>query len=325
MRQEVKVGIVVYESCTSSMVTGFWDLLSLANQLHRQDHGTSLFCLELIGKDKSPINSFSGLAFTAHKTIRAKSDYDLIYVPGFMGDVEAILEKEQKIIQWLRVMHGSGVVLSAACNGNFLLGASGVLDHKKATTHWNLASKFRDKYKAVILQPDRIIVDNGNIISAAGVTAYLNLGLHIIQRFSGPGLSLFCAKIFLVDAGRKIQTPYQISHFSKNHNDENIGRAQDWLENNYKEKFSLDRLANLVGLTPKTLLRRFKKATGETPQIYLQKFRIETAKRLLESKDITFNEVTWDVGYNDVSAFHKVFKQETGLTPIKYREKFYLA
>lgn len=249
-------------------------------------------------------------------------EYDLVYIPGFIGEAEDILEKEAAIIQWLKRLSGRPTILAAACNGNFLLGAAGVLKNKKATTHWSLAAKFQDYFKSVSLQPDRIIIDNGNIISAAGVTAYQNLSLHLIQRFANPKLSISCAKVFLLDAGRRIQTPYQIHQSPKNHGDEYILIVQDWLEGNLKEKFSLERLAKVAKLTPKTLSRRFKKATGDTLQLYLQKLRIETAKRLLESKDITFNEVTWAVGYNDVSAFHKVFRQETGLTPISYREKF---
>jgi transcriptional regulator GlxA family with amidase domain len=304
------------------MVTGFWDILTLANQLHHQQKGEFLFSLELIAQNAAPVDSFSGLTFTPKKAIDTETNYDLIYVPGFIGDVDEVLFAEQKTIKWLSNISSSQIILAAACNGNFLLASSGVLDTKKATTHWSLIKKFRNDYKAILLQPEKIIVDNGNVISAAGVTAYFNLGLHVIQRFAHADLSLSCAKIFLVDAGRKIQTPYQIYQFSKTHGDETIVKVQDWLENNYKEKLSIETLADLAKLGKKTLLRRFKKATGETPQLYLQKLRIETAKRFLESNDMTFNEVTWEVGYNDASSFHKIFKQDTGLTPISYREKF---
>ncbi|MFB9842435.1 GlxA family transcriptional regulator [Mucilaginibacter ginsenosidivorans] len=325
MTRQIKIGIVVYKSCTSSMVTGFWDILTLANQLHQQTCGAPVFCLELIAEKKASVKSFSGLSFTPHSTIKTGNLYDLIYIPGFIGDADEVIKNEQPIIRWLRAVHSKNTILAAACNGNFLLGASGVLDKKKATTHWSLAAEFGNKYKLIIVQPDRMIIDNGNVISAGGVTAYLNLSLHIIQRFTTAELSLTCAKVFLVDAGRKVQTPYQVYQFSKNHGDELINRVQDWMENNYREKISLDKLAGLVNLSRKTFLRHFKKATGDTPQLYLQKLRVETAKRLLESKDITFNEITWEVGYQDVSSFHKIFKQETGLTPMSYREKFFIA
>ncbi len=322
MTRQINVGIVIYRNCTSSMVTGFWDILTLANQLYLQQLGKPLFHLELVAETKLPINSFSGLTFTPHKSIRTKKQFDLLYVPGFIGDTDGVLTLEQKTIQWITAIVPKKTILTAACNGNFLLAASGALKNKMATTHWSLVQKFKQDYKNTKLQPEKIIVDNGDVISAAGVTSYFNLALHLIQRFTNTEIALACAKIFLVDAGRKIQTPYQIFQFSKGHGDALIVKTQEWLEDNYRNKISLNELSALGNMSTKTLIRRFKKATGETPQIYLQKFRIETAKRLLESKDMTFNEVTWEVGYSDVSSFHKAFKTETGLTPIDYRNKF---
>jgi transcriptional regulator GlxA family with amidase domain len=316
------IGIVVYRNCTSSMVTGFWDILTQANSLHKEEKGNILFNLELVAETNAPVNSFSGLTFFPHKTFRGRRDYDLIYVPGFIGDADRILNAEQNTVNWLTKKNTAKTILTAACNGNFLLAAAGILNNKKATTHWSLAQKLQRDFKDIIVQPEKIIADNGKVISAAGVTSYFNLALHIIQRFAGINISLLCAKIFLVDAGRKIQTPYQIPHFSKNHGDEMVNNTQDWLENNYRQTISLKDLAGLRKVGQKTLVRRFKKATGETPKLYLQKLRIEKAKRLLESRDITFNEITWEVGYNDVSSFHKVFKLETGLTPIEYRARF---
>ena len=324
MSKPIRIGIIIYRSCTSSMVTGFWDILSQANYLYQQQFGHSPFQLELVGESKKPIHSFSGLQFAATQTIQSKSKFDIIYVPGFIGEVDQVVEKEQKVITWLRKLSRTRTILSAACNGNFLLASAGALDHKKATTHWSLVQQFKINFKDVTLEPEKIIVDNGSVISAAGVTAYFNLALHIIQRFTNADIALACAKIFLVDAGRKLQTPYQIFQFSKAHGDESVMKIQDWLEDNYQEKISLDKLADLGKLGKKTLLRRFKKSTGETPQVYIQKLRIETAKRLLESRDLTFNEVTWKVGYNDVPSFHKAFKLETGLTPIDYRNRFSL-
>ncbi|GHN00656.1 transcriptional regulator [Cytophagales bacterium WSM2-2] len=322
LKNQLNIGILIYKNCTSSMVTGFWDTLTLANHLS----GREVFQLELIAENKKPIKSFSGLSFTPRKTIMAKTSYDLVYIPGFLGDTDEVLTMEKKSIEWLRRVSASGkTIMTAACNGNFLLASSGALRNKKATTHWSLIQKFRSHFDDIDLQPEKILVDNGTSISAAGVTAYFNLALHIIQRFADAELSLSCAKVFLVDAGRKIQTPYQVYQFSKAHGDDFVLKAQDWMEQNFREKITADQLAELVQLGKKTFFRRFKKATGENPLNYLQKLRMETAKRLLESKDITFNEVTWKVGYTDASSFHKAFKQETGLTPIDYRNKFSFA
>jgi transcriptional regulator GlxA family with amidase domain len=326
MKKQTKdVGILIYPSCTSSMITGVWDILSLANHLYIQQSNSPLFNLKLIGETKSPINSFSGLPLTPHCSISTRESFDIIYIPGFMGDEQEIIKQNKKIINWVSKINSGKTIISAACNGNILLAESGKLDNHSATTHWSLKEKFTNTYRKVKLQPEKIIVDNGNIISAAGVTSCFNLSLHLINRFSNAEIALSCAKLFLVDSARKIQTPYQMVHFSKSHGDEVIVKAQEWLENNFKESISLPTLESVSNTSAKTLTRRFKKATGETPMSYLQKLRIETAKRLLESSDITFNEVTWEVGYNDSSSFHRAFKQETGLTPIDYRNKFSLA
>jgi transcriptional regulator GlxA family with amidase domain len=322
MEKHLKIGILVYPGCTSSLVTGVWDILTLANGFYNQKSGKPLFHLELIAETKLPINSFSGLAFTPHRNIKTKEIFDIIYIPGFMGEVDNIIALNQKLTDWISRIDSNKTIISAACNGNFLLAASGKLDNKAATTHWNLVEKFQKDYSKVKLYPKKIIVDNGDIISAAGVTSYFNLALHLIQRFASAEIALSCAKIFLIDSGRKIQTPYQMLEFSKSHGDELIMKTQDWIESNYRERITLSKLEKAVNTGPKTLTRRFRKVTGVTPQAYLQKLRIETAKRLLESKDITFNEVTWEVGYNNASSFHKAFKQETGLTPIDYRTKF---
>lgn len=322
MQKSLKTGILVYPGCTSSMITGVWDILTLANGFSGKEHTKPLFHLELIAENKSPINSFSGLVFTPHRNIKTKEIFDIIYIPGFMGEADNVIALNRKLIDWISKIDPGKTIISAACNGNFLLAASGKLDGKGATTHWNLIEKFQKDYGKVTLYPEKIIVDNGNVISAAGVTSYFNLALRLIQRFASAEISLSCAKIFLVDSGRKIQTPYQMLEFSKSHGDELIMKAQDWIERNYKESITLSKLERQVNTGAKTLTRRFRKVTGVTPQAYLQKLRIEVAKRLLESKDISFNEVTWEVGYNDTSSFHKAFKKETGLTPIDYRNKF---
>ena len=321
--QTQKIGILVYESCTASMVLGVLDILSLANIHSKLENGPELFDIEIISATGKPVSSFSHFVIQPSKSIKADLLYDLVYVPGFMGDVEDVISAESGTsIAWLKSQHKQQTVLTAACNGNFLLAEAGVLDGRKATTHWSLIDTFKARYKNVELQPERILIDEGDTISAAGVTAYFNLALFLVERYGSKELSLTCAKVFLVDSGRKIQTPYQMYQISKKHGDEEIAKVQEWLENNFNEPVTLEKLMDISHLGEKTLIRRFKKATGDTPLVFLQKLRVENAKRLLESKTISFNEITWEVGYNDVSYFHKLFKSETGLTPVEYRSRF---
>jgi transcriptional regulator GlxA family with amidase domain len=318
----MKIGILAYDGCTASMVVGVIDILSFANSQRKSGKENDLFEVEIVSETGEAANGFSNFPIHAQRSIRTKFQYDLIYVPGFVGNLEELLPNQAKLINWLKRQHKKGVILSAACNGNFLLAEAGVLNGKKATTHWSLINIFRKRYKEIMLEPEKIIIDNGSVLSAAGVTAYFNLALFLIERYGSKELALTSAKVFLVDSGRKIQTPYQMYQVSKNHGDEEIVTIQDWLETNFDEDITLERMMEVCNLGKKTLMRRFKKVTGETPLIYLQKLRIENAKRLLESKRVPFNEITWKVGYNDVSSFHKVFKSQTGLTPLEYRSKF---
>jgi transcriptional regulator GlxA family with amidase domain len=318
------MGIFVYHHCTASMVLGVLDILSVANMQSGLGNGRKLFEVETISENGKPVMCFNGFSINPNRSIRSKSNYDLIYIPGFIGDVDEILQREKSSIAWLRQQFKKGTRLAAACNGNFILAETGVLANRRATTHWNLMEKFRARYKDVQVQPERIIVDEGDIISAAGVTAYFNLALFLIERHGSKDLALTCSKIFLVDSGRKIQSPYEMYQFPKKHGDSEIEKAQTWLEKNFQIHVGLDQLAEVSNLGKKTLMRRFKLATGETPLTYLKRVRVENAKRLLESKKLSFNEITWTVGYNDVSSFHKLFKSETGLSPSMYRTKFSL-
>jgi transcriptional regulator GlxA family with amidase domain len=320
----MKIGVLAYDGCTASMIVGVHDILSFANSQYVLTNEKNLFEIVIVTEIGEPANRFSSFAIQAQASFKTKLKFDLIYVPGFVGDVHDMLSRQAKLIGWLQKQFQKGVIVAAACNGNFLLAEARVLDGKKATTHWSLIHIFRQRYKNVTVEPEKIIVDNGTVLSAAGVTAYFNLAIFLVERYGSKDLALTSAKIFLVDSGRKIQTPYQMFQVTKNHGDEEIVQVQDWLELNFDQLITLERMTQVCNLGKKTLVRRFKKVTGETPMLYLQKLRIENAKRLLESKRVSFNEITWKVGYNDISSFHKVFKSVTGLTPIEYRSKFSL-
>jgi transcriptional regulator GlxA family with amidase domain len=318
----MKVGILAYDACTPSMIVGVLDILSFANGHYQTEKKRGLFDVSIITETGQPANGFSKFPIQAQCSIKTKSEFDLIYIPGFVGELESILFQQKKLIDWIKKQYKKGVTLAAACNGNFLLAETGALDKKKATTHWSLIKTFKQRYEKIIVEPEKIVIDNGPVLSAAGVTAYFNLAIVLVERYGSKDLALASAKVFLVDSGRKIQTPYQMFHVIKNHGDDEIVQVQEWLEANYTKTVTLEKMTQICNLTKKTLTRRFKSVTGDSPMSYLQKLRVENAKRMLESKRVAFNEITWRVGYNDISSFHKVFKAETGLTPIEYRSKF---
>jgi transcriptional regulator GlxA family with amidase domain len=319
-KQYMKIGILAYTHCTSSMVLGVLDILSYANT----QWGGGLFDIDIVTATGQPALSFSKHPIAANKSFKTKTRFDLIYIPGFLADVNEVLKREEGSVRWLQKQFKAGAKIAAACNGNFLLAETGILKNRRATTHWSLIKEFKARYRDVLLQPEKIIIDEGNIISAAGVTAYLNLSVYLVHRFASPELASLCSKVFLVDSGRRIQTPYENYTLPKKHGDDPIVHTQEWLEKNFKEPISLDAIAQIGNLGKRTLIRRFKRATGDTPLVYLQRLRIENAKRLLEATSSTFSEITWQVGYEDVSSFQRLFKIETGLSPKEYRTKFSL-
>jgi transcriptional regulator GlxA family with amidase domain len=321
----VKVGILAFENCTTSILFGLLDILSLANanrQLASKKARKGLFDITIVSHDGNPVKSFNQYPLPVQKSTRANIQYDLVFIPGFVGDVNDILEKEKKNIAFLQKQYAGGARLAAVCNGNFLLAETGLLNGKKATTHWSLKEAFIKRYHKITLEPEKILIDEGSVISAAGVTAYNNLALYLVAKYGSPELASFCAKVFLVDSGRRIQTPYQTWQFPKNHGDKTIVVVQDWMESNFMESISLEGIMEHSRLGKRTLARRFKKATGDTPLAYLQKLRLHNARQMLESTSDTFNEITWKVGYNDVSSFQRLFKHETGLSPKDYRARF---
>ena len=317
----MKVGIVAYKNCTASMIMGVVDILSLANSLVPDKK--KLFDIEIVTWNGKPVNSFNGFPIKPSSAISSLT-YDLVYVPGFLADPMEVLESEKAIIVWLGKQGKKGVTLTAACNGNLLLAESGVLRGKQATTHWTLKEFFEKRYPDVHLTPEKIIVDEGDTISAAGVTAYNNLALHLIAKFASAEVASTCSKVFLVDSGRKLQTPYLLYSLPKNHGDDEIKKIQEWMEVNFEKPFTLDSVLQKSALGMRTMIRRFKRATGDTPLEYLQRIRIEKAKRFLETTSKTFSEITWDVGYHDISSFQRLFKSTTRLTPREYRDKFTL-
>lgn len=319
----MKVGIIAYENCTASMIIGLMDILALANLQGSQKKGL-LFEMTILTKTGEPVNSFTKYPMVPSASIRSKQVFDIIYVPGFLADPVETISREKEILSWLVGQFKKGAKLVAACNGNLFLAEAGVLNGKTATTHWTLKDFFQKRYPLVRLKPEMIIIDEGDIVSAAGVTAYMNLAMHLVAKHSSMEIASYCSKIFLVDSGRRVQTPYLIFSTPKNHGDKEIVKVQEWIEDNYQSQLSVDSLMNESTLSRRTLVRRFKSATGDTPVEYLQRVRIEKAKRFLETTNKTFSEITWDVGYNDISSFQRLFKVHTRLTPREYRSKFSL-
>ena len=228
--------------------------------------------------------------------------------------IEKILELNPELIPWLQHHFDQGAHIASICTGVFLLAETGLLDDKSATLHWGFAELFRKKYPRVKLDQDQMYLDHGRLYCSAGVNAGMDLSLYIVEKFCGRQAAVESAKTMVLDLGRKKQTPYDCSLSTKNHGDPLIVKAQEWIEQHQTKAIDYEWLAREF--------RMFKQAVGTTPLGYLQKLRVEHAKHLLEDGTRTFNEITYQVGYEDISFFRKIFIRLTGLRPKEYQQRF---
>lgn len=197
-----------------------------------------------------------------------------------------------------------------------------MLDGRRATTHWGYIDLFRARYPKVDLQPEPLITEDGPICCSGGGMAWFDLALYLIERYAGHETAVATAKSYVIDMGRHSQKAYSALEGRRYHQDPLVLRAQDWLEGHYGEPLALQDLASTLNVSARTLMRRFRQATGSTALSYQQTLRIEAARRHLEGTSWSIAQITERIGYEDVSSFIRLFKRETGLSPGEYRERF---
>lgn len=247
---------------------------------------------------------------------------DLLIIPPTFGDTDAGIQANAEAIPYFKKLHANGSSLASLCIGAFLLAETGLLDGKKCSTHWAHITEFREKYPNIEVEDGAIITEHDNIYSSGGASSLWNLILYLVEKFSDRETAVMISKYFALDIGRDNQSQFAIFRGQKNHGDAEIQKVQDYIEQQYEKRISVEELANLINTGRRTFERRFKDATNNTPLEYLQRVRMEAAKRFFEASRRNVAEVMYDVGYTDTKAFRDIFKKITGLTPIEYRNKF---
>lgn len=320
-----KVSIVGFPGALASAITGMIDLFRLAGVTWARIQGREPerhFEVQLLTEDGGPCCCLNGVSLLANGSIQDTEPGELILVPTIGGPILPTLENAGVLLDWLRRQAAAGHEIASNCTGAFLLAEAGLLDGRKATTHWGFSDLFRQRYPQVECHPEQLVTVDGPIACAGGGTAWWDLGILLIERYAGAQVARELAKAFVIDAGRRSQAPYAALQTKRYHQDEAILALQDWLDQRYSHPLATDDLVRQSGLSSRSLLRRFKAATGETPQHYLQALRIEAAKSQLESSRLPVERITQAVGYEDVSSFSRLFRRQTGLTPSDYRARF---
>ena len=247
---------------------------------------------------------------------------DLIFIPSSGISLDDVVERNAAVVPWLRRWHKRGTPIASVCSGVGLVAATGMLDGKRATTHWGLAERFREKYPRVKWMPELMVTEDHGFYCGGGVNASLDLSLYLVERFCGHEVAMQSAKALLIETSRAWQAGFAIVPLKTDHSDDSISSAQEWLHQNFHQTFPLEAPARRVGMSLRNFVRRFKHATGDSPLIYLQKLRVAAAKRLLESDHRTMQEISDAVGYQDPAYFRSLFQRHTGVSPSAYRRRF---
>ena len=247
---------------------------------------------------------------------------DLIFIPTTGLNLDDAVERNANMVPWLRRWYKRGAAIASVCSGVGLVAATGLLDGKRATTHWALAERFQREYPRVNWMPELMLTEERGLYCGGGVHASQDLSLYLVERFCGHEVAMQSAKALLIETPRAWQAGFAIVPLKTVHNDEAISGAQEWLHKNFAETFSLETPARRAGMSLRNFVRRFKQATGDSPLHYLQKLRVAAAKRLLEGDHRTVQEISDAVGYQDVAFFRALFERHTGVAPSAYRQRF---
>lgn len=323
-----KVCILTYDATSVGNACGVIDILHIANnlwQIYHPDAGPIFEC-SIVSPLKRSWQLYSGLTFQFNKGLDTKDIFDIVVIPGFIykdiDDLLGRLDQFQESVNWIRRQYETGATIGASCSGTILLAETGLLNGKNATSSWWLDSLFRTRYPEINLEIGRMIVESGRLLTGGAVTSYFNLVLRLVEKFSNKILASLCSKMILIETNRYSQAPYMTLQTQLVDFDDVVSKAQAWIQNHIHRKIDLKELSDHLAISNRTLIRRFKRSTGETPIKYLQKIRIETAKYLLETTDLNIESIMDRVGYADVSSFSLLFKRLTNSTPREYRHQF---
>jgi transcriptional regulator GlxA family with amidase domain len=281
-----------------------------------------LFDIHLVGVSKETRQTTGLFTVNPDLLLEDLDKTDLIIIPALFGDQKKAAERNKEFISWIIDQYKNGAEIATFCIGAFFLASTGLLDGKTCTTHWHFANEFRNMFPEANLVDDKIMTEDAGIYTSGGAYSYLNLLLYLIEKYAGREVAVLISKSFMIDIDRNSQSPFIIFKGQKEHEDEQIKKAQEFIESNYQEKITVEQLASTLALSRRNLERRFKKATANTVVEYIQRVKIEAAKICLETSRENISEVMYKVGYNDTKAFRTIFKKITGLSPVQYRNKY---
>lgn len=321
----MRIAILDYKDAVPTCVTGPADIWGGLNRMYPMVTGMPL--KEDIGIDfitstdgqmaQRPMGSNEWQPLSPHDQFR------LIIIPAMRYDkIDEVIDRETGLITWLQQQREKGSDLASICIGAFLLAETGLLTGKKATTNWLFADQFRQRYPYINVQDDKVIVDEGPLCSCGGAFSFTTFMIYLIEKLLGHQEAVMASKILMINTHEDSQLAFSVFRFQHDHVDDPIKKVQDFIEENYPEAINLEKLASDYHMSGRNFSRRFRQATGNTPLEYLQRVRIEAAKKLLENTRDGVETIALQCGYEDLSFFRKIFRRQVNMTPKEYQQKY---
>jgi transcriptional regulator GlxA family with amidase domain len=318
----MNISILVPENSVMQAIADPQYLFSAVNQFMVVAGKKPLFNLQLVGLKKEVRINDGLFSINTSKLLKDVKKTDLVIIPALFGDMKTAIASNKKLLPWINEQYDNGAEVASLCVGAFLLASTGLLNGKKCSTHWGFQNEFRKMFPNVEVIDGSIVTVEHRLYSSGGANSYWNLLLYLVEKYTDRQTAILASKYFAIDIDRESQSAFAMFRGQRNHTDESIMKTQDYIEKNIQEKITIDELANLVSLGRRSFERRFKLATNNSVLEYINRVKIEFAKREFENSRKNINEVMYEVGYTDTKAFRSIFKKITGLTPIEYRNKY---
>ncbi len=305
-----------------SCIEGSYIAFTKANDFLASLGKDPLFKVQLVGISKEAQVYDHFFSVRPDLSIKETNKTDLIIIPAVNGNMNEVIESNKDFFPWIIDQHKNGAQVASLCVGAFLLASTGLLEGKKCSTHWASVNEFAKMFPGIELVSDRVITDEKGIYSSGGANSFWNLLIYLLEKYTDRQMAILAAKYFAIEIDRTTQSSFVIFNGQHDHQDESIKKAQEFIEQNFWQKITVDQLADKFALGRRSLERRFKKATSNTVVEYIQRVKIEAAKKGFESSNKNIAEIMNEVGYSDTKAFRTIFKKTTGLSPVEYRNKY---
>jgi transcriptional regulator GlxA family with amidase domain len=326
---EHHVSLVALPDAVASTLFGIYDVMNafgLAGPSKAGRGARKPFQTEIVGEAAGPLQLASGVPIDVQRSIDSIETSDIVIVPSVLLGPEGWRKgRYPRLVEWLRSMHARDAVLCSACSGIFALAETELFDDRDVTVHFSYARAFAAAFPAVRIHPERVLVISGareELVSSGASTTWHDLALYLIARYAGATAAQEVARIFALQWHQDGLTPYMVFEGRVDHGDAEIESAQRWLSNHFSVARPVEEIIRRSKLAERTFKRRFAAATRLTPIEYVQRLRVEDAKRRLERTEASVDEISWRVGYEDAAFFRRLFKRTTGITPGAYRKRF---